>query len=42
MDEGFVDDSMAAPSISKHPMMVGAVAPGEENEEDYANYYRLL
>ena len=34
MDEGFVDDSMAAPSISEHLLMVGAGAPGEEVEEE--------
>ena len=34
MDEGFVDDSMAAPSISEHLLTVGAGALGEEVEEE--------
>lgn len=34
MDEGFVDESMAAPSISEHLLTVGAGALGEEVEEE--------
>jgi len=34
MDEGFADDSTAAPSISEHLLTVGAGAPEEEEEEE--------
>ena len=34
MDEGFVDESMTAPSISEDVLTVGAGAPGEEEEEE--------
>ena len=34
MDEGFVDDSMAVPSISEHALTVGVEAPGVEEQED--------
>ena len=34
MDEGFVDESMAAPSISEDVLTVGAGAPREEEEEE--------
>ena len=33
MDEGFIDDSMAAPSMSEHEMTVGVEAPGEEQQQ---------
>ena len=33
MDEGFIDDSMAAPSMSEHEMTVGVGAPGEEQQQ---------
>ena len=34
MDEGFVDDSMAVPSISEHVLTVGVGAPGVEEQDD--------
>ena len=35
MDEGFVDESTIAPSISEDVLTVGAGAPGEEEDNDY-------
>ena len=37
MDEGFVDDSMAVPSISEHLLVVGVRAPEMEKQEDEQN-----
>ena len=34
MDEGFVDDSMMAPSMSEHEMMVGVGSIEEEEGEE--------
>ena len=34
MDEGFVDNSVEAPSISEDLLTVGAGAPDEEDEEE--------
>ena len=34
MDEGFMDDSIAVPSISEHVLVVGVGAPEVEKQED--------
>ena len=34
MDEGLIDDSVAAPSMSEHELTVGAGAPGEEQQQE--------
>ena len=34
MDEGFVDNSVEAPSISEDLLMIGAGAPDDEEEEE--------
>ena len=34
MDEGFVDESTSAPSMSEHVLTVGTGAPEEEEEEE--------
>lgn len=39
VDEGFVDNSMEAPSISEDLLTVGAGAPDDEEEEDDDDEY---